>query len=42
MPIFENYLESWDPELQQRAIEYIILCKLNGDDTNFPNINEVR
>ena len=27
IPRFEQYLESWDTQLQQRAIEYIILCK---------------
>lgn len=42
IPIFEQYLESWEPELQQRAIEYMILCKLDGEDPNIPNITEIR
>lgn len=40
IPILEDYLESWDPELQQRAIEYIILCKTHDD--NIPDIGAVR
>lgn len=40
IPVLEEYLESWDPELQQRAVEYIILCKTQ-DDT-IQNINQVR
>ena len=40
IPAFEDYLESWNPELQQRAVEYIILCKTN--DENIPDINSVR
>jgi hypothetical protein len=42
VPIFEQYLESWDPELQQRALEYIILSKLDGEDPNLPNLSEIR
>jgi hypothetical protein len=42
IPVFEQYLDSWDPELQQRAIEYLILSKLDGEDPNFPNITEIR
>jgi hypothetical protein len=42
VPVFEQYLESWDPELQQRAIEYIILCKLDGEDENLINMSEIR
>jgi hypothetical protein len=42
IPTFENYLESWDTELQQRAIEYIILCKNDGEDENMPNLSELR
>jgi hypothetical protein len=42
VPIFEQYLENWDPELQQRAIEYIILCKLDGEDENLTNMSEIR
>jgi hypothetical protein len=42
IPIFEQYLDSWDPELQQRALEYIILCKLDGEDPNLPNVSEIR
>jgi AP-2 complex subunit alpha len=42
IPVFEQYLESWDPELQQRAIEYMILAKLDGEDQNIPNISEIR
>jgi hypothetical protein len=42
IPIYEQYLESWDPELQQRAIEYLILTKLDGEDSNIPNMSEIR
>lgn len=42
IPIFEQYFESWDTELQQRATEYFILCKLDGEDPNIPNISEIR
>lgn len=42
IPVYEQYLENWDPELQQRAIEYILLCKLDGEDSNIPNVAEVR
>lgn len=40
VPVFEDYLESWDTELQQRAVECIILSKY--DDEKIPNINLVR
>ncbi len=42
IPIFEQYLDSWDPELQQRAVEYLILSKLDGEDANIPNTSEIR
>ncbi len=42
IPIFEQYLESWDPELQLRASEYIILSQVDGENENIPNMNEVR
>lgn len=42
IPKFEQYLESWDPELQQRAIEYLILSKLDNEDPSIPNISEIR
>jgi len=42
IPIFEQYFESWDTELQQRATEYYILSKLDGEDSNIPNISEIR
>ena len=42
IPLFEQYLESWDPELQQRSIEYILLCKLDNEDQNIPNMGEIR
>jgi hypothetical protein len=42
IPVFEQYLDSWDPELQQRAIEYLILSKLDGEDPNLPNVSEIR
>ncbi|MCQ2817304.1 MAG: hypothetical protein MJ252_08575 [archaeon] len=42
IPRFEQLLENWDPELQQRAVEYIILSKLDGEDPEIPNINEIR
>jgi hypothetical protein len=42
IPSFEMFLESWDAEIQQRAIEYIILCKNDGEDENMPNAGETR
>ena len=42
IPVFEQYFESWDTELQQRATEYYILCKLDNEDPNIPNISELR
>ena len=42
IPQFEQYLESWDTELQQRAIEYIILSKLDNEDKDIPNMSEIR
>ncbi len=42
IPRFEQYLESWDTELQQRSIEYIILSKLDGEDSDIPNMTEIR
>lgn len=42
IPQFEQYLESWDPELQQRAIEYIILSKLDNEMPDIPNMTEIR
>lgn len=42
IPVYEQYLESWDPELQQRAIEYLLLCKLDGEGSSISNITEVR
>jgi len=42
IPIFEQYFESWDTELQQRATEYFILCRLDGEDPNIPNMSELR
>lgn len=42
VPVFEQYLDSWDTELQQRAIEYMILAKLDGEDSNIPNVSEIR
>ncbi len=41
IPVFEQYLESWDPELQQRAIEYMMISKLDGEDSNIPNMSEI-
>lgn len=35
IPILEEYLESWDPELQQRSIEYLIILKF--DDKSIKN-----
>ena len=37
---FEQYLESWNTELQQREIECIILSKLVDEDKDIPNISE--
>ena len=31
IPILEEYLESWDPEVQQRAVEYLIILKLEDE-----------
>ena len=42
IPSFEIFLESWDTELQQRAIEYIILSKNDGEDENLSNLSEIR
>lgn len=42
IPIFEQYFESWDPELQQRAIEYMMIAKLDGEDSGIPNMSEIR
>ena len=42
IPRFEQYLESWDTQLQQRAIEYIILCKKDNEDEDIPNMAEIR
>ena len=42
IPQFEQYLESWDPELQQRAIEYIILSKLDNEMPDIPNMSQLR
>ena len=42
IPLFEQYLESWDPELQQRAVENIMLCKLNHECMEVPNISSIR
>ena len=42
IPRFEQYLESWDTQLQQRAIEYIILCKKDNEDNEIPNMSEIR
>lgn len=42
IPVFEQYLDSWDTELQQRAVEYLILSKLDGEDMNIPSISELR
>lgn len=42
IPVYEQYFESWDTELQQRATEYFMLCKLDGEDSNIPNISEIR
>jgi hypothetical protein len=39
---FEQYLESWNTELQQREIECIILSKLDNEDKDIPNINETK
>lgn len=40
VPFLEEYLESWNPELQQRAVEYYILCKHKDD--NIENVKLVR
>jgi hypothetical protein len=42
IPTFESFLESWDTELQQRAVEFIILSKNDGEDENLPNLTEIR
>jgi AP-2 complex subunit alpha len=42
IPLFEQYLEHWDPELQQRAIEYIYLSKLNSECEEIPDISDIR
>ena len=42
IPRFEQYLESWDTELQQRAVEYIIFSKLDNEDPDIPNMSEIR
>jgi AP-2 complex subunit alpha len=42
IPRFEQYLESWDTQLQQRAIEYIILSKRDNEDNEIPNMSEIR
>lgn len=42
IPIFEQYLESWDTELQQRAVEYIVLCKMEGEVEAVPYMTEIR
>jgi hypothetical protein len=42
IPILEQYFESWDTELQQRAIEYSILCKLDNEYPNIPNMSQIR
>jgi hypothetical protein len=42
IPLFEQYLEHWDPELQQRAIEYIYLSKLNSECEEIPDITDIR
>jgi hypothetical protein len=42
IPIFEQYFESWDPELQQRSIEYMMIAKLDGEDSGIPNMSEIR
>ena len=42
IPRFEQYLESWDTQLQQRAIEYIILSKKDNEDNEIPNMSEIR
>ena len=42
IPRFEQYLESWDTQLQQRAIEYIILSKRDNEDNEIPNMKEIR
>ncbi len=42
IPLYEQYLESWDPELQQRAVENLIFCKLNSESSDIPNISEIR
>ena len=42
IPRFEQYLESWDTQLQQRALEYIILSKKDNEDDELQNISEIR
>jgi hypothetical protein len=42
IPLFEQYLEHWDPELQQRAVEYIYLSKLSGECQEIPDISDIR
>ena len=42
IPSFEIFLDSWDTELQQRAVEYIILSKSDGEDESLTNLSEVR
>ena len=42
VPKFEEYLESWDTQLQQRAIEYILLSKNDNEDNDIPNMSELR
>ena len=42
IPRFEQYLESWDTQLQQRAIEYIILSKSDNEVDGIPNMSEIR
>ena len=39
IPILEEYLESWDPELQQRAVEYLVIIKCSSED-NFKDLIE--
>lgn len=33
IPILEEYLESWDTELQQRAVEYMVICNSENKET---------
>ena len=42
IPRFEQYLESWDTQLQQRALEYIILSKKDNEDNELQNMSEIR